>query len=65
MTIILAMMFGATVGAAAMAGFNIHSYNKGCAFGTEIGYKEGYKEGLEEGKTAKVIEFLDLGEPKL
>ena len=50
MTIILAMLFGGTVGALIMAGFNNHSYNKGCVFGAEIGYKEGYKEGYEAGE---------------
>ena len=47
---ILAMIFGATVGAVVMAFFNGHSFNKGIASGWELGYKTGYREGFSTGQ---------------
>lgn len=62
-TIILAMMFGATVGAAVMAGFNNHSYDKGYntghVHGHKLGFIRGERKGFEEGKECqqKIVTF--------
>ena len=52
MTIILAMMFGATVGFSVAIGFNYNSFNRG--------YKEGYNEGREYGRTESQEYYDDI-----
>ena len=60
MTIILAMMFGATVGFSVAIGFNYNSYNRGHKEGfhegRDLGYEMGHKEGFEEA-CRKVVLF--------
>ena len=77
MTIILAMMFGGTVGFSVAIGFNYNSYNRGKKdgllegrdLGHEIGYKEGYAHVNHEAEAyrrikekANVVSFRKNGE---